>query len=67
LELKLDHVSLFLLHLTLNLKIRSKLILFAFRPLPAIALAQARQAGLSGKQKYTDLSGLCVFAVNYSE
>jgi hypothetical protein len=25
--------------------------LFAFRPLPAIALAQAKQAGLSGKQK----------------
>jgi hypothetical protein len=26
-------------------------LLFAFRPLPAIALAQARRAGLSGKQK----------------
>jgi hypothetical protein len=28
-----------------------ELKLFAFRPLPAIGLAQARQAGLSGKQK----------------
>jgi hypothetical protein len=41
---------------------------FAFRPLPAIALAQARQAGLSGKQRSSfGLSVLCDSAVILEE
>jgi hypothetical protein len=41
---------------------------FAFRPLPAIALAQARRAGLSGKQKNSfGLSVLCDSAVIFEE
>jgi hypothetical protein len=40
------------------------LLIFAFRPLPAIALAQASQAGLSGKQKIKQvLSVLSVSAL----
>ena len=39
-------------------------MIFAFRPLPAIALAQASQAGLSEKQKIKQvLSVLSVSAV----